>query len=59
MDKDFIKNVIDNGELLTIDAFGDPIRNEPLVEIMTKKYDNDVYYIREEDYEIAEFKKLT
>lgn len=57
MDKEFIKNVIDNGELLTIDTFGDPIR-EPIVEIMTKKYNDDVYYIREEDYKIVEFKKL-
>ena len=57
MDKEFIKNVIDNGELLTIDTFGDPIR-EPIIEIMTKKYNDDVYYIREEDYKIVEFKKL-
>lgn len=58
MDKNFVKNIIDNGELLTIDTFGDPIR-EPIVEIMTKKYNDDVYYIREEDYKIVEFKKLT
>lgn len=58
MDKNFVKNIIDNGELLTIDTFGDPNR-EPIVEIMTKKYNDDVYYIREEDYKIVEFKKLT
>lgn len=55
MEKDKIIEIINYGETIVIDTFNEDML---FVEIIIKKYNNEIYYIKTEDYEPVFWKKL-
>ena len=53
--------VLNKGKLLTYDSFNEnhPWDSNVYTEISTILYDNRIFYIKQVDYEVVEFKELT
>lgn len=53
--------VLNKGKLLTYDSFNEshPWDSNVYTEISTILYDNRIFYVKQVDYEVVEFKELT
>ena len=54
LDREYIRQIINEGETLTFDFFGEYCN----IEIITKKYKNKIFYMRIENSEPVFFKEL-